>query len=270
LPDGGDLCGDKGTGNCWCDDLCADFGDCCSDAADVCGLDAPEPEGDACGGIAGLQCDEGEFCMWSPEQFCGAADHLGVCTPQPEACIALFAPVCGCDGQTYSNSCMAAAAGMSVVHDGACDAEPGQFCGGIAGIACPEGQVCVNDPTDTCDPALGGADCGGVCVPDTDACPDAATLWQQGCPLFCENGFATGDDGCLTCSCAEPEPEPCHVGGCSSELCVGPDDPDISICIFQPWTECLSLTECGNFGTSGSCGWEPNPAYIDCLASHGL
>ena len=39
------------------------------------------------------------------------------------------------------------------------------FCGGIAGFACPRpGQVCVDDPCDDCDPAQGGADCGGVCV----------------------------------------------------------------------------------------------------------
>lgn len=37
------------------------------------------------------------------------------------------------------------------------------FCGGIAGFPCPEGYVCVDDPTDSCDPKNGGADCGGVC-----------------------------------------------------------------------------------------------------------
>lgn len=44
-----------------------------------------------------------------------------------------------------------------------------RFCGGIAGIACPAGQECVDDPSDTCDPENGGADCGGVCVPITEA-----------------------------------------------------------------------------------------------------
>jgi hypothetical protein len=39
------------------------------------------------------------------------------------------------------------------------------FCGGIAGIACPRrNQICVDDPCDDCDPANGGADCGGLCV----------------------------------------------------------------------------------------------------------
>ena len=37
------------------------------------------------------------------------------------------------------------------------------FCGGIAGIACPAGLTCVDNPDDSCDPAHGGADCGGIC-----------------------------------------------------------------------------------------------------------
>jgi hypothetical protein len=40
----------------------------------------------------------------------------------------------------------------------------GQFCGGFGGIACPAGYTCVDDPSDTCDPRNGGADCGGICV----------------------------------------------------------------------------------------------------------
>ncbi len=38
-----------------------------------------------------------------------------------------------------------------------------QRCGGFAGIACPEGYACMDDPRDSCDPANGGADCGGIC-----------------------------------------------------------------------------------------------------------
>jgi eight-cysteine-cluster-containing protein len=233
-----DLCGGRGTGNCWCDDLCVDYGDCCSDAELVCDVELPEPEGDACGGLLGLTCDDGELCSFAPDQSCGGADQLGSCEAMPEACIELFAPVCGCDGTTYSNSCHAAGAGTSVAHEGECEPPPpGQFCGGIAGIQCPAGQICVDDGNDDCDPALGGADCGGVCIVDE---PEP-----------------------------EPEPEQCKVAGCSSEMCVPPDGPDFSICIFQPWYACLELTECGNFGDEGACGWQPTPEYLACLASFG-
>lgn len=38
------------------------------------------------------------------------------------------------------------------------------FCGGIAAFPCPDGMQCVDDPDDSCDPAHGGADCGGICT----------------------------------------------------------------------------------------------------------
>lgn len=38
------------------------------------------------------------------------------------------------------------------------------FCGGIAGFPCPGGGTCVDDPRDDCSPP-NGADCGGLCAP---------------------------------------------------------------------------------------------------------
>ena len=63
--------------------------------------------------------------------------------------------------------------------DGAVDFT-GMFCGGSAGISCPAGYTCVDDPSDSCDPASGGADCGGICVraEEPDAC--AAILCMVG------------------------------------------------------------------------------------------
>jgi hypothetical protein len=37
-------------------------------------------------------------------------------------------------------------------------------CGGIAGIPCEEGAICVDNPKDDCDPKRGGADCPGICI----------------------------------------------------------------------------------------------------------
>lgn len=40
-----------------------------------------------------------------------------------------------------------------------------QFCGGIAAFQCHEpDEQCIDNPNDSCDPAHGGADCGGLCV----------------------------------------------------------------------------------------------------------
>jgi hypothetical protein len=41
-------------------------------------------------------------------------------------------------------------------------------CGGIGGLQCPGGQTCVDDPSDSCDPAKGGRDCMGMCVEGED------------------------------------------------------------------------------------------------------
>jgi hypothetical protein len=72
-----------------------------------------------CGGIAGIPCDEGEFCMFRPGE-CEIADNLGMCRTIPQGCPDIYEPVCGCDGVTYANRCEAAAAAMSIDHVGEC------------------------------------------------------------------------------------------------------------------------------------------------------
>lgn len=75
--------------------------------------------GDTCLRDGALACPEGSFCAFAPSTMCGASG-AGVCAARPEACIALYDPVCGCDGRTHGNACYAANAGVSVVHTGAC------------------------------------------------------------------------------------------------------------------------------------------------------
>lgn len=81
-------------------------------------------EGKACGFWVGYDCNPGQFCSWAPEDICGAADASGKCSYKPEACIQLYDPVCACDGNTYGNACMAAAAGYSVSSKGECEPPP--------------------------------------------------------------------------------------------------------------------------------------------------
>jgi hypothetical protein len=73
----------------------------------------------ACGGIAGLPCGRGQFCE-VPPGLCDTVDLEGECLPIPEACLAIFKPVCGCDGKTYSNDCERQAAQVQKDHDGEC------------------------------------------------------------------------------------------------------------------------------------------------------
>ncbi len=139
------------------------------------GLDASEyyvpllPEKSTLCGTRGVPpCTEGSFCDFPAESICGRADGPGVCQPQPEVCIEIFAPVCGCDGQTYANSCFANAAGVSVETEGECaPADPGgALCGSRGLPECAEGTFCAFPPESDC----GRADRPGVCARRPEAC----------------------------------------------------------------------------------------------------
>lgn len=106
--------------------------------------------------------DPRAFCHRAPAQ-CG---DPGACIPRPDACLDVWLPVCGCDGATYSNDCYAAAAGVSVAHEGPCETE-GADCGTIVGIPCGEGELC-EMPDDTCS----SADLGGTCVTIPEVCTE--------------------------------------------------------------------------------------------------
>jgi hypothetical protein len=108
-----------------------------------------------CGGFTGAMCPMGQYCD-TPN--CGVADETGVCLTPPATCDKVLAPVCGCDGKTYSNDCIRQMAGVSLQHAGTCDGT----C--TVDTDCAPGMLC-------CYPC-GIPDCMNMCTtPVNGKCP---------------------------------------------------------------------------------------------------
>lgn len=186
----------------------------------------------------------------------------------PVACIDLWDPVCGADGNTYANTCYLEAAGVEQAHEGECET-----C--RTNDDCDGGDICF-PPTRTCEPVcepdcvapapVCGSDgetyeCGrqdawchgatvayaGRCLDDTVPCGDDECGPAPGAPSYlCPDGITTAGPECRrvdgVCGWTLVECEP--IRGCYSDddcegdarcsaatICIGdPSCPECDVC----------------------------------------
>ncbi len=131
--------------------------------------EAGSPDGSAGACTSTEDCPAGEYCGGT------SCEGPGRCAERPEVCTREWAPVCGCDGRTYSNPCVAASAGVRVASEGEC-----------AGGGCPRtprGTCCFDDADCSGGTVCRGASCTeggeGTCV----APPRRGQCWADSdCP----------------------------------------------------------------------------------------
>jgi hypothetical protein len=146
-------------------------------------------------------------------------------------CPAIYAPVCGANGVTYSNSCDAQCVGASIAHQGACT-DGGVDASGGRGV-CNHDSDCMFRPTDSCCGSCLAV--GDVPAPPTSVCGGGACVIQPGgCSCVnhqCMRGVLTQGAACdlqqdacgngLKCCrpCAVPPPVDGGADTCNPPVC---------------------------------------------------
>ena len=182
-------------------------------------------------------CLEDEYC----KKAVGECDSEGTCQVKPEVCPDIWDPVCGCDGNTYGNSCEAAAAGVNVDYAGEC------------AVTCTTNEEC--DQDEYCAKADGDCNGEGTCQPRPETCPD---IWDPVCGCdgntygnSCEAAMAgvnvdyTGECTDIPCSsntdCGENEFCSKEVDDCDGEGSCQPK-PEICPMVWDPVCGCDETT----------------------------
>jgi len=276
----GDYCG-KDVGDCDGEGTCVKKPDSCIPGeALVCGCDGKTYLSECAAHANGVNvasegvcetCTDNDDCPeglydYNCEKAVGDCEGEGTCVKSPDSCEPGEDPVCGCQGETYGNECLAHQDGDNVFRKGTCetctdnsDCPPDFFCDKDTGNCNGEGLGCAEKPepedcTETGSPVCGCdgntydsyclAQASGVNVASEGACEGEETCTDNS---DCSSGYycekAVGDcDGEGTCQ-TKPDSGDCTETG--SPVC-GCDGNTYN-------SECLAQAAGVNVASEGAC-----------------